>query len=90
MCRLHCGASLASAKGRRKHEKKHCPNLGKVAQPLLRGSRMGQLDSMVVGHSAFGFDGHSALGLPIKQQKTFVCRYCGKVGGRTFLVLLNL
>jgi len=29
LCRLECGASLASAKGRRKHEKKHCPNMPK-------------------------------------------------------------
>jgi len=82
MCRLHCGASLASAKGRRKHEKKHCPNLGKVAQPLLRGSRVSQIDhaanALVASHGVFNFDRH-ALGLPVKHQKTFVCRYCGKV-----------
>jgi len=77
MCRLHCGASLASAKGRRKHEKKHCPNLGKVAQPLLRGSRMSQMDQQAaLTHGVFNFE---HLGLPVKHHKTFVCRYCGKV-----------
>ena len=27
--------------GRRKHEKKHCPNFGKYAQPRLRGRGRG-------------------------------------------------
>ena len=40
LCRLQCGASLASAKGRRKHEKKHCPNFGKIAPPYIKGQGM--------------------------------------------------
>jgi len=64
ICRLHCGASLASAKGRRKHEKKHCPNFGKYAQPRLRGRGRG------AGHPT-----HTTMG----ERRTYECRICGKV-----------
>merc|ERR1711936_864570 len=64
ICRLHCGASLASAKGRRKHEKKHCPNFGKYAQPRLRGRGRGR------GHPT-----HTTIG----ERRTYECRICGKV-----------
>jgi len=49
ICRLHCGASLASAKGRRKHEKKHCPNFGKYAQPKGRGRGRGSRSPYIIG-----------------------------------------
>jgi len=65
ICRLHCGASLASAKGRRKHEKKHCPNFGKYAQPRLRGRGRGS--GIQMGHTTMG------------ERRTYECRICGKV-----------
>jgi len=67
ICRLNCGASLASAKGRRKHEKKHCPNVPKEHPGMYYS------DSNIVGHSLFGGR------VPVKKQEWFECRLCGKV-----------
>lgn len=88
-CRLHCGASLASAKGRRKHEKKHCPNFGKVAPPILRGQRPTQTQPMSImnnppQNNPLGF-AHSLFGALAQQsihgrdRKIYECRFCGKV-----------
>ena len=86
-CRLHCGASLASAKGRRKHEKKHCPNFGKVEPPILRGQQprtlqppgaLGQpANPLGFAHSLFG--AFAAQNTQTKERRVYECRYCGKV-----------
>ena len=92
-CRLHCGASLASAKGRRKHEKKHCPNFGKVAPPILKGQRSQLLRQQLAAgngqEAANGVDplgAHSLFGawssgqhLVTRERRVYECRYCGKV-----------
>ena len=92
-CRLHCGASLASAKGRRKHEKKHCPNFGKVAPPILKGQRSQLLRQQLAAgkgqEAANGVDplgAHSLSGawssgqpLVTRERRVYECRYCGKV-----------
>lgn len=71
ICRLDCGASLASAKGRRKHEKKHCPNVPKdqfgAAYPMYYSA------GNLIGHSLF-----ESARAP-KKQEWFECRICGKV-----------
>jgi len=73
ICRLECGASLASAKGRRKHEKKHCPNVPKEkfagSYPVFYPG-----NNMLGGHTLFG-----DARLPVKKQEYFECRICGKV-----------
>jgi len=85
LCRLQCGASLASAKGRRKHEKKHCPNFGKMAQPTIRGGgRQNNQEQLMLMTDHGGYSGHSLFGggggvSPIVERKTYECRYCGKV-----------
>ena len=88
-CRLHCGASLASAKGRRKHEKKHCPNFGKVAPPILKGQRSQLLRQQLA--SGQGVNGQSPLAHSLfgafsaqqnivnRERRVYECRYCGKV-----------
>jgi len=74
LCRLECGASLASAKGRRKHEKKHCPNMPKD-QNLLGG--VGGVTNLYPGNPLMG---HSLFSrVPLKQRDSFECRICGKV-----------
>jgi len=92
-CRLQCGASLASAKGRRKHEKKHCPNFGKVAPPILRGQQPSFKPQMMgatsqsqnslggFAHSLFGAFAASAAAAQNMQRerRVYECRYCGKV-----------
>jgi len=88
-CRLHCGASLASAKGRRKHEKKHCPNMGKVAPPVLRGQKPTAFPVISVNdprqnplgfaHSLFGEFQSQQQNIQTKERKIYECRYCGKV-----------
>ena len=94
LCRLQCGASLASAKGRRKHEKKHCPNFGKVEPPLLKGQQSQLQKQLALGlgtnrqNSKMGFS-HSLFGSmaskqnihinPLKERRVYDCRYCGKV-----------
>eukprot|EP00092_Neocalanus_flemingeri_P005421 GFUD01005844.1.p1 GENE.GFUD01005844.1~~GFUD01005844.1.p1 ORF type:complete len:436 (+),score=131.10 GFUD01005844.1:53-1360(+) len=94
LCRLQCGASLASAKGRRKHEKKHCPNFGKIAPPYIKGQgvtkqqhamamAMAQAGTGPVNfsHSLFGGTaGSSPLHrMAVKERKVYDCRYCGKI-----------
>jgi len=93
LCRLQCGASLASAKGRRKHEKKHCPNFGKIAPPYIKGqgitkqqhamalamasSGAGQIN---FNHSLFGGAGASQFQkMVVQERKVYDCRYCGKI-----------
>jgi hypothetical protein len=73
LCRLECGASLASAKGRRKHEKKHCPNMPK--DHLMGGVGAPGLFAVnpLMGHSLF----HGRI--PMTQRERFECRICGKV-----------
>jgi len=93
LCRLQCGASLASAKGRRKHEKKHCPNFGKVEPPVLKGQQSQLQKQLGLGltnsrPSQLGFS-HSLFGSmaskqniqinPLKERRVYDCRYCGKV-----------
>ena len=93
LCRLQCGASLASAKGRRKHEKKHCPNFGKVEPPLLKGQQSQLQKQLSLGltnnrQNQMGFS-HSLFGSmaskqniqinPLKERRVYDCRYCGKV-----------
>jgi len=71
ICRLECGASLASAKGRRKHEKKHCPNVPK--------EKFGNFPLFYPGNNMMG---HSLFGgqrVPVKKQDWFECRICGKI-----------
>ena len=63
-----CGASLASAKGRRKHEKKHCPNTPRSLLLLPHRPSLGH-------HSLLS----RVVRVPLKQQKRFECRLCGKV-----------
>jgi len=91
LCRLQCGASLASAKGRRKHEKKHCPNFGKIAPPYIKGQGMTKEQhamavamaqtgngGMSFNHSLFG--GSSQFGkMAVPERKVYDCRYCGKI-----------
>ena len=94
LCRLQCGASLASAKGRRKHEKKHCPNFGKVEPPILKGQQSQLQKQLALGlannrqnqmgfsHSLFGSSLASKQNIqinPLKERRVFDCRYCGKV-----------
>lgn len=93
-CRLHCGASLASAKGRRKHEKKHCPNFGKVAPPILKGQRSQLLRQQLaagsgqeaangggdpLAHSLFGQMSAPGHHVVTRERRVYECRYCGKV-----------
>lgn len=90
-CRLHCGASLASAKGRRKHEKKHCPNFGKVAPPILKGQRSRLLKQQLEAGMAANANGQNSLGFAhslfgafagqqqVRERRIYECRYCGKV-----------
>merc|ERR1719361_2929313 len=93
LCRLQCGASLASAKGRRKHEKKHCPNFGKVEPPILKGQQSQLQKQLALGlansrQNQMGFS-HSLFGSmaskqniqinPLKERRVYDCRYCGKV-----------
>ena len=94
-CRLHCGASLASAKGRRKHEKKHCPNFGKVAPPILKGQRSQLLRRQLaasngqevsngasgdpLAHSLFGAMSAPGHQVVTRERRVYECRYCGKV-----------
>jgi len=84
LCRLECGASLASAKGRRKHEKKHCPNFGKLPQPTIRGGgRRNDQDPYMMMSDHGGYSGHSlfggSAGNRVVERKTYECRYCGKL-----------
>jgi hypothetical protein len=63
---VQCGGSLASAKGRRKHEKKHCPATTPTHTPTSSSSYYpGQ-------HSLFS----RVVRMPLKR---FGCRHCGKV-----------
>jgi len=76
VCRLDCGASLASAKGRRKHEKKHCPNVPKDqygAFPMYYNA------GNLLGHSLFGGSASTPPPRLPKKQEWFECRICGKV-----------
>jgi len=94
LCRLQCGASLASAKGRRKHEKKHCPNFGKIAPPYIKGQgltkqqhamalAMAQSGQINFNHSLFGGSGGAAAAqfqkMVVQERKVYECRYCGKI-----------
>ena len=85
-CRLHCGASLASAKGRRKHEKKHCPNFGKVPPPILKGQQSQLRNQLSAGLSGNGQFAHSLFGAFAaaqqsmqRERRVYDCRYCGKI-----------
>lgn len=69
VCRLQCGASLASAKGRRKHEKKHCPHLSRPS------SSASSSVLVLPSHSLFS----RVVRVPLKLQRRFECRVCGKV-----------
>ena len=52
--RLECGASLASAKGRRKHEKKHCPNMPKEHNMMGGGSVGAGVHSLFAANPLMG------------------------------------
>lgn len=91
LCRLQCGASLASAKGRRKHEKKHCPNFGKIAPPYIKGQGITkQQHAMALAMAQSGAGpinfNHSLFGgasqfqkMAVQERKVYDCRYCGKI-----------
>jgi hypothetical protein len=93
LCRLQCGASLASAKGRRKHEKKHCPNFGKIAPPYIKGQGLTKQQhamALAMAQSGAGLNfNHSLFGgssgaahfqkMLVQERKVYDCRYCGKI-----------
>ena len=75
--RLECGASLASAKGRRKHEKKHCPNMPKD-QNLLGGG-VGGVPNLYPGNPLMGKSSFLPVKIkqvPDKNHKYKLCPQC--------------
>lgn len=68
ICRNNCGTSLASAKGRRKHEKRHCP--------LIQGGNQTSSGAS----SATNSQVMSATNRPLAAKPVgFKCRFCGAI-----------